>query len=179
GQAGDSRGVVHLEIAEVGQEPERLRKLRGPLGRQRDVVRVAADRAVVMVGGLGVEGSLGRGEPPEATARGLGPAELRDARRWRGPERDADRAALQAEGSGELSFDASIVRHRWPLNPGSVLYCPPRRLSMRPHRTPRTILRPDSSSQRAVNMRRGPRGPPSCDQRIRDRTAVAVSYPAC
>src|SRR5499425_425077 len=55
GQAWNTGDFLHLEIAELGHERERLRKLGGALGRQRNVVCVAADRAVVMIGRHRVE----------------------------------------------------------------------------------------------------------------------------
>src|SRR5262250_429626 len=55
GQAWNTGDFLHLEVAELRHERERLRKLGGALGRQRNVVCVAADRAVVMIGRHRVE----------------------------------------------------------------------------------------------------------------------------
>src|SRR5439155_26810129 len=95
-------------------ERERLAELVRAFGRQRDVVRVAADGTVVVIGRNGVEGAAAHGHAPEAAPRRLRAREPGHAGRRRGSEGDGDGPPLKAERRGKLLLDAAIVGHHWP-----------------------------------------------------------------
>src|SRR4029453_11891338 len=109
GQSRNSPNLFHLEIAELGHQSERLAELAGALGGQGNVVRVAADWAVVVIGRNRVERSLRGGQTPEAAARGFRSAELGHAERWSRSEGDSYGSPLQAKGACELPLDRAIV----------------------------------------------------------------------
>ena len=67
-----------------------------------NVMRVAPNRAVVMVTGDREERPPARAEPPEAAAGGLRSPEVRHPGGWRLLELDGNRAPLEAESLGKL-----------------------------------------------------------------------------
>src|SRR5262249_18304643 len=114
GQARDAGHLLHLEIAEAGHHLEDLRQLLRALARQRDVVRVRADRTVVVIGWHREERPSLHREPPERAARRLGPRELFHAGRRTVAEGDGDRAPRHAQTRSQSSFDRAVVRHAPP-----------------------------------------------------------------
>jgi hypothetical protein len=80
-------------------------------------MRVAPDRAVVMVAGDRVEALPCRGEPPEAAPRGLCAGESGHAHGRSLSERDRDGTPREAEGFAEALLYIAIVRHL--LSPSS------------------------------------------------------------
>src|SRR5262249_35269815 len=90
---------------------ERLVELVSAVPREGNAVRVAPDRAVVMVSGDRVEGLPSRGEPPEAAARALCPAELGDPRGRALSGRDSAGTPREGAGFAEPLRYAAIVRH--------------------------------------------------------------------
>src|SRR2546425_696982 len=62
GQARDAGNLLHLDVADARHERESLLELLGSLGREGNRVRMAADRAVVVVARHGVESPSRRGQ---------------------------------------------------------------------------------------------------------------------
>ena len=75
------------------------------------IMRLARNRAVVMVTGDRVERPPARGEPPEAAAGGLRSDEVRYPAGWRLLELGGNTAPLEAESLGKWLLYAAIIRH--------------------------------------------------------------------
>lgn len=111
GQARDARHFLHFDGADARHEGERLLEFLRAFRREGNVMRVAANRAVVMVTGRGVEGPPLRGDPLETAPRWFRSRELRYPRRRGVSERDGDGPPLEVDGLGEALLYAAIVRH--------------------------------------------------------------------
>ena len=113
--ARDLRDLFHLDVAQARHHAEHLVQHLAAVGL-RDVVRMGADRAVLVVRRHGVERALpgdrrGR-DLPEATARWNRPVELSHSGRHRLAEGDCDGSALQFQVTRQLLLELCPVRHR-------------------------------------------------------------------
>jgi hypothetical protein len=117
-EPGNGGELLGFDISDLDHHGKRFLEFAMAFGGQRNVVSVAADGAIVVVGGDGVEDAASGGEAPEAAAGGLGAGEFGDARRRGALEFYGDGAGFQRERFGELLFEAAIVSH----GPGPRLF---------------------------------------------------------
>src|SRR5690349_6823331 len=113
-QARDAGNLFHLEIAKTRHDLEHLRQLSGARRRQGNVVGVAPDRTVVVIGGHGVERAPLHSQAPEGASRRLGAGERLHAGGRGIAKRDGHRPACEPETIAQTLFDRAVVGHARP-----------------------------------------------------------------
>src|SRR5439155_20531584 len=111
GQARDARHFLHSDGADSRHEGERLLEFLEVLRRERDVMSVAANRAVVMVTRDGVEDPPPRSDAPETASRWFRSRKLLHSGRRGVSERDSDRPPPKAKCLGQAPVYTPIVSH--------------------------------------------------------------------
>ena len=100
------RNLVHRQVLEIDHRLDEPLELFRLGGRERDVVRMRADGAALVIVGVGVEDLARGGAAPVAAAGRLARSHVRDAggRRW--TERDRDRLRREVQQLLEGHMDS-------------------------------------------------------------------------
>jgi len=97
GELQDAGDFFHFDVADIRHKRKRLFEFFDALLQQENIVSVASDGTVVLVGGHGVERLSGGCNSPKTATGRVGPFKFRDTLGWILQKFHRDRTFLQAQ----------------------------------------------------------------------------------